>query len=96
MELKFLAEGLVNGSRGVIVDWVDRDAMPVDSDSDEPVWPGQTQRKSAGGGMFGGEEWREKAAELWADKQGVEVFPLVYFATGKQRQLRFCFLSHFY
>ncbi|GAA6052067.1 hypothetical protein NBRC10513_002652 [Rhodotorula toruloides] len=81
--------GLVNGSRGVIVDWVDRDAVPLDSDADEPVWPGQTQRKkSAGGGMFGGEEWREKAAELWADKQEVEVFPLVYFATGRQLIIR--------
>jgi len=37
------------------------------------------------GGAFGGEEWREKAADEWADQQEDEVFPLVYFASGVQR-----------
>ncbi|GAA6051095.1 hypothetical protein JCM3770_004710 [Rhodotorula araucariae] len=73
--------GLVNGSRGVIVDWVDRDMIPVDMED-------SSSRKGGRGGAFGGEEWREKAASEWADKQDVEVFPLVYFATGKQLIIR--------
>lgn len=76
-------EGLVNGSRGVIVDWVDRDLVPLDDKLDS-TQAGTTQKRKVAGGAFGGEEWREKAAEEWADKQDAEVFPLVYFATGAQ------------
>jgi hypothetical protein len=80
--------GLVNGSRGVIVDWVDRNDVPVDADEDERM-PSMTQ-KPAGlqGGRFGGEDWRMQAAEAWADAQKEPVlYPVVYFATGKQRAL---------
>lgn len=71
----------MNGSRGVIVDWVDRDLVPLDDNSTQA---GPSQKRKVSGGAFGGEEWREKAADEWADKQAVEVFPLVYFATGAQ------------
>lgn len=79
--------GLVNGSRGVIVDWVDRNDVPLDAEDDERNMPGPTQKGGPKGGAFGGEEWRMKAAEEWADKQGEPVYPVVYFATGKQRAL---------
>ncbi|GAA5988260.1 hypothetical protein JCM10908_002134 [Rhodotorula pacifica] len=80
-------QGLVNGSRGVIVDWVDRDLVPLDDKLDS-TQAGPSQKRKVAGGAFGGEEWREKAAEEWADKQAVEVFPLVYFATGAQVIIR--------
>lgn len=48
--------------------------------------PSFTQKPGVQGGRFGGEEWRAKAAEDWADNQKDTVFyPVVYFATGKQR-----------
>ncbi|GAA5979052.1 hypothetical protein JCM11641_004956 [Rhodosporidiobolus odoratus] len=75
--------GLVNGSRGVIVDWVDRNDVPIDAEEDERM-PGMSQKLSVKGGAFGGEEWRAKAADEWADKQGEAFYPLVYFATGRQ------------
>lgn len=73
----------MNGSRGVIVDWMDRDLVPLDDKLDS-TQAGPSQKRKVSGGAFGGEEWREKAADEWADKQAVEVFPLVYFATGAQ------------
>ena len=76
----------MNGSRGVIVDWVDRDLVPLDDKLDS-TQAGPSQKRKISGGAFGGEEWREKAADEWADKQAVEVFPLVYFATGAQGKL---------
>ncbi|GAA5907901.1 hypothetical protein JCM6882_001521 [Rhodosporidiobolus microsporus] len=76
--------GLVNGSRGVIVDWVDRNDIPLDAEEDERAVAGPTQKGGPRGGAFGGEEWRMKAAEEWADNQGEPVYPVVYFATGKQ------------
>ncbi|GAA5880174.1 hypothetical protein JCM3774_006074 [Rhodotorula dairenensis] len=79
--------GLVNGSRGVIVDWVDRDLVPLDDKLDS-TQAGPSQKRKVGGGAFGGEEWRQKAADEWSDKQAVEVFPLVYFATGAQVIIR--------
>ncbi|POY71024.1 hypothetical protein BMF94_5949 [Rhodotorula taiwanensis] len=82
-----IKQGLVNGSRGVIVDWVDRDLVPLDDKLDS-TQAGTTQKRKVAGGAFGGEEWREKAAEEWADKQDAEVFPLVYFATGAQVIIR--------
>lgn len=80
-ELLVSAGGLVNGSRGVIVDWVDRELVPLDEGGQ-----GSGQRNGAGrgGGGFGGEEWRAQAASLWADQQKDEIFPIVYFATGRQ------------
>lgn len=76
----------MNGSRGVIVDWVDRDLVPLDDKLDS-TQSGLAQKRKIGGGAFGGEEWRQKAADEWADKQATEVFPLVYFATGAQGEL---------
>ncbi|GAA5936423.1 hypothetical protein JCM10213_000315 [Rhodosporidiobolus nylandii] len=76
--------GLVNGSRGVIVDWVDKDDVPIDAEDDERLLPNPTQKAGVRGGAFGGEEWRMKAADEWADKQKEAVYPLVYFATGRQ------------
>ncbi|GAA5824525.1 hypothetical protein JCM11251_000458 [Rhodosporidiobolus azoricus] len=76
--------GLVNGSRGVIVDWVDRNDVPLDAEEDERSVSARLQHGGPKGGAFGGEEWRMKAAEEWADKQGEPVYPVVYFATGKQ------------
>ncbi|GAA6034605.1 hypothetical protein JCM8097_005419 [Rhodosporidiobolus ruineniae] len=84
--------GLVNGSRGVIVDWVDQNEIPV-ADSDDEDGEGDGGERMPGfvsqggkmrGGMFGGEEWRAKAAEEWAEKQEQVLYPVVYFATGKQ------------
>ncbi|GAA6009141.1 hypothetical protein JCM10207_004280 [Rhodosporidiobolus poonsookiae] len=75
--------GLVNGSRGVIVDWVDKNDVPVDADEVESARYA-SQTRTVRSGAFGGEEWREKAAEEWADKQGEAFYPIVYFATGRQ------------
>ncbi|GAA5844694.1 hypothetical protein JCM9279_002884 [Rhodotorula babjevae] len=79
--------GLVNGSRGVIVDWVDRDMVPFEGAKDGASRQGGPSGRSRGG-AFGGEEWREKAADEWADQQEDEVFPLVYFASGVQLIIR--------
>lgn len=73
----------MNGSRGVIVDWVDRDLVPVDDPSGINQ-PGAAPRRTLTGGAFGSDDWRAMAADVWADKQEAEVFPLVYFATGTQ------------
>lgn len=59
--------------------------VPVDDAGEGSSRNGLPGGRSRGGGAFGGEEWREKAASEWADQQEDEVFPLVYFASGVQR-----------
>ncbi|GAA5903502.1 DEAD/DEAH box helicase [Sporobolomyces salmoneus] len=75
--------GLVNGSRGVIVDWVPVDQVP----DEEALAGGGAAKKSSGGsgsGRVGTEEWREKAAEEFMDHQEKAFYPLVFFAVGKE------------
>ncbi|KAK4700308.1 ATP-dependent DNA helicase PIF1, partial [Phenoliferia sp. Uapishka_3] len=75
------AAGLVNGSRGVIVDWIrasearQQEAMVADP-----------RRKSAGGSGFGSEEWRGQAAEAWVEKQRDDMLPVVFWACGVTSQ----------
>lgn len=69
--------GLVNGSRGVIIDWIDaaeadRAANAIQSDP-------KSKKK---GGQFGGEEWKAQASSEWLEAQSEDKFPIVLFAAG--------------
>ncbi|GAA5952397.1 hypothetical protein JCM21900_003803 [Sporobolomyces salmonicolor] len=71
-----MKRGLVNGSRGVIVDWIPRNLVP---DVDTSI--------SANGGKagkIGSEEWRQRAADEFMDEQKDDVYPVVFFACGEQ------------
>lgn len=70
--------GLVNGSRGVIVDWRPAFECPGKGHIAPPLG-GKVRVK--GGGM-GSEEWRAKAAEDFMLQQKEQVLPMVYFACG--------------
>jgi ATP-dependent DNA helicase PIF1 len=70
--------GLVNGSRGVIVDWI----RASEARQQEAAMPGPARRKGAAGAGFGGEEWRAKAADEWVEKQGDDMLPVVFWACG--------------
>jgi len=72
-----LPRGLVNGSRGVIVDWISAAAAP-----------GRPAHTVGIGGSFGGEEWRERAAVEFIEKQEDELLPVVFFATGETHVVR--------
>jgi len=72
-----LPRGLVNGSRGVIVDWISAAAGP-----------GRPANTIGGGGAFGGEEWRERAAREFMDNQEEDLLPVVFFATGETHVIR--------
>ena len=97
-------EGLVNGSRGVIVDWIARGdtyapELSESQDGTAKMEPGGSYRLNggrslapkkktgAGGGGFGGEDWREQAADDFMDKQVEQFCPVVLFAVGVTRQL---------
>jgi len=75
--------GLVNGSRGVIVDWIPAAEVP-----DEEAVQGQT-KKSGGAGRIGTEEWRQKAADEFIEQQEQVFYPLVYFAVGREGESPF-------
>jgi len=81
--------GLVNGSRGVIVGWVSAQDVP----DEESISAANGQGKKPGGaGRVGTEEWREKAADEFMDKQDKVFYPLVFFACGKEGESAFyCF-----
>lgn len=70
-----LQSGLVNGSRGVVVSWKSKVDKPGAAASN-------SNRRSD---RFGGEEWRETAANEWSDMQDERVYPEVYFASGVTR-----------
>ncbi len=72
-----LPRGLVNGSRGVIVDWISAAAAP-----------GRPAHTLSGGGSFGGEEWRERAAQEFIENQEDDILPVVFFATGETHVIR--------
>ncbi|KAM0753929.1 hypothetical protein T439DRAFT_167351 [Meredithblackwellia eburnea MCA 4105] len=84
-----IERGLVNGSRGVIVDWVPMDqvdANPTAEGGDQqPPSQKKGPAKPVRGGNFGGEEWREQAANEWEDHQPKSMLPLVFFACGISR-----------
>ena len=69
-----LSNGLANGSRGVVVDWI-----PYKEALKEAPPDGRTNRS---GGGFGSEEWRERAVNEFIDEQESEMVPVVFFATG--------------
>lgn len=72
----------MNGSRGVIVDWIPAAEIP-----DEVALGGTSKGKTPGGsGRVGTEEWRQKAAEAFMDQQQNEMYPLVFFASGKESE----------
>ncbi|GAA6014142.1 hypothetical protein JCM11491_004118 [Sporobolomyces phaffii] len=75
--------GLVNGSRGVIVDWIPADQVPDEEAFGSPSKLGQPKR-SGGADRVGTEEWREKAADEFMDQQEKVFYPLVYFAVGRE------------
>lgn len=79
-----ITAGLVNGSRGIIVDWI----PAADAKKEEE---GASLKKGGGGGGagFGGEEWRDKAAQEWVDRQREEFLPMVFFACGVTSELFF-------
>jgi hypothetical protein len=74
--------GLVNGSRGVIVEWI----PPAEAGPLESKTGGPSNQKRAGGG-FGSEEWREQAANEFIERQGEEFYPVVFFAVGVTSEL---------
>ncbi|GAA5927655.1 hypothetical protein JCM1841_006074 [Sporobolomyces salmonicolor] len=71
--------GLVNGSRGVIVDWIPRNLVP-DVDTSISANGG----KAGKAGKIGSEEWRQRAADEFMDEQKDDVYPVVFFACGEQ------------
>lgn len=71
----------MNGSRGVIVGWVSAQDVP----DEESISAANGQGKKPGGvGRVGTEEWRQKAADEFMDKQDKVFYPLVFFACGKE------------
>ncbi|GAA5908707.1 hypothetical protein JCM5296_002682 [Sporobolomyces johnsonii] len=77
-----MKRGLVNGSRGVIVDWVPRHLAPnVDTIS-------ANGGKGAQRRWIGTEEWRQRAADEFMDAQKDDVYPVVFFACGEQVVIR--------
>ncbi|GAA5953293.1 hypothetical protein JCM3765_007464 [Sporobolomyces pararoseus] len=74
--------GLVNGSRGVIVDWVDA------SEVEPTIAEGTGPKKPGGSGRVGTEEWREKAADSFIESQEEQCFPQVIFANGREVIIR--------
>lgn len=83
--ISVLAGGLVNGSRGVIVDWISAEEVP-DEAAFGPIVQNGGPKKSGGAGRVGTEEWRQKAAEDFMDQQEKVFYPLVFFATGQEGQ----------
>ncbi|GAA5880488.1 hypothetical protein JCM16303_005400 [Sporobolomyces ruberrimus] len=79
--------GLVNGSRGVIVDWISAEEVP-DEAAFGPIVQNGGPKKSGGAGRIGTEEWRQKAAEDFMDQQEKVFYPLVFFATGQEVIIR--------
>ncbi|CEQ42261.1 SPOSA6832_04063 [Sporobolomyces salmonicolor] len=79
--------GLVNGSRGVIVDWIPRNLVP-DVDTSISANGG----KAGKAGKIGSEEWRQRAADEFMDEQKDDVYPVVFFACGEQGQSFSCTL----
>ncbi|ORY63819.1 hypothetical protein BCR35DRAFT_187160 [Leucosporidium creatinivorum] len=77
--------GLVNGSRGVIVDWVRKGEEPLEHESLAGVRNAAEQSRNRGRGGFGSEEWRETAAADFMDKQLEAYLPVVFFAVGITR-----------
>ncbi|GAA5935910.1 uncharacterized protein JCM15063_001846 [Sporobolomyces koalae] len=77
--------GLVNGSRGVIVDWVSASDVPDPEDLlASPTKNGKRLKNAGGAGRVGTEEWRIKAADQFMDEQDKVFYPLVVFASGKE------------
>lgn len=87
------AVGLVNGSRGVIVDWVRKGEEPLEHESLAGVRNAAEQSRNRGRGGFGSEEWRETAASDFMDKQLEAYLPVVFFAVGITREFRPCFAA---
>ncbi|KAL8292841.1 hypothetical protein RQP46_000535 [Phenoliferia psychrophenolica] len=82
--------GLVNGSRGVIVDWIPSSQANQQEGAANAAPP---RRKGAPGGGFGSEEWRAKAAEDWVEKQGEDMLPVVFWACGATKTVQpFCWV----
>lgn len=61
----------MNGSRGVIVDWIRGDELNLED----------TGRKDAS------DAWREEAAQHFLEKQSDDSLPLVTFASGATSKL---------
>lgn len=74
-----IKQGLVNGSRGIIVDW--RPTSEAD-DSLENAKKRKGKGSSGQGGGMGTEDWKEGAADDWKDSQAEGVLPVVCFANG--------------
>ncbi|GAA6062371.1 hypothetical protein JCM10212_004217 [Sporobolomyces blumeae] len=77
--------GLVNGSRGVIVDWIPRDIAPTVEDE---AATNASKRSQGGSKQVGSEEWRAKAEDSYMDQQEKEYYPLVFFASGQEVIIR--------
>lgn len=99
-DLFFRAAGLVNGSRGVIVDFVPSNEVPAadpgsigGSMSGGGKGKGPQSKRGGGGGGFGGEDWREMAANSFMDHQSEEFYPVVFFAVGVTSEFRRSLLS---
>lgn len=71
-----VTNGLVNGSRGVVVDWKTVEEAKLEA--------GLLQKdgKTRGGSGFGSEEWKSKAADDFLEKQAEKVLPVVFWASG--------------
>lgn len=81
-----LTVGLVNGSRGVIVDWIKKGEEPIEHESLAGVRNAVEQARNRGRGGFGSEEWRETAASDFMEKQLEAYLPVVFFAVGITRE----------
>lgn len=74
-----IKQGLVNGSRGIIVDWKSA-SEPTESIEDPKK--GKGKGSSGQGGGMGTEDWKEAAADDWKEAQPGGVLPVVCFASG--------------
>lgn len=74
-----IKQGLVNGSRGIIVDWK---SVSEPTESIEDPKKGKVKGSSGQGGGMGTEDWKEAAADDWKEAQLGGVLPVVCFASG--------------
>ncbi|KDE06119.1 hypothetical protein MVLG_03536 [Microbotryum lychnidis-dioicae p1A1 Lamole] len=73
-----VSTGLVNGSRGVVVDFLALTHPPLNDPDDRAAPQGPVSQR---------DEWRKNAAMAWGENQSHTKYPVVYFISGEKRVL---------